>query len=164
MHWTRRFYRACIPWLACAAPVMCFVMSEQFSILDVKFRNGPEVECRTIVSSVTGAHIAGLPLRSGEEHTVSALQNLPTRVEQYFAGFAYVVIEPSLLPHSSGSLAGPKVEHMGFLFAPSRDEGLTVVWYESEGEPLLSAENRKKIEGLNWNSLAKRVEHEAYRT
>jgi hypothetical protein len=33
---------------------------QQFSILNIALQGGLEVECRTIVSSVTGGHIAGL--------------------------------------------------------------------------------------------------------
>ena len=115
------------------------------------------MECRTIVSSVTGGHIAGLPLRGGEEHTVVALQKLPARVQKHFGDVPHVVVEPELHAHSSGWLAGPKVEHMAFLFAPSRMQSLVVVWYEPAGEPIISPENRKRIEHLDWDSLAKKT-------
>jgi hypothetical protein len=139
-------------------------MSEQFSILNLSFRDAPEVECRTIVSSVTGAHIAGLPLQRGEEHVPVALQKIPPRIYKHFGDVPHVVIEPELRSHSSGWLAFPKVEHMAFLFDPSHMQALAVVWYEADVEPLLSAENRKKIEQLDWRTLAKKVVHDAEKT
>jgi hypothetical protein len=132
-------------------------MSEQFSILNLGLQGGPELECRTIVTSVTEAHIAGLPLRAGEEHTVVDLQKLPARVQKHFGGVPYIVVEPELRAHSSDWLAAPKVEHMALLFAPSRMHSLVVVWYETADEPMLSPENRKRIEQLDWDSLAKKT-------
>jgi hypothetical protein len=139
-------------------------MSEQFSILKLSFQNTSEVECRMIVSAVTGAHIAGLPLRSGEEQIPVALQKIPARIHKYFGDVPHVVIEPELKSHSSGWLAFPKIEHMGLLFDPSGLRTLAVIWYEAEAEPVLSAENRNKIERLDWAALAKKAVHEAEKT
>ena len=47
---------------------------------------------------------------------------------------------------------------MAYLFAPSREQALIVVWYEFEAEPVLSPENRKRIELLDWNARARGVE------
>jgi hypothetical protein len=132
-------------------------MSEQFSILNITLRSGAEVECRTIVSSVTGAHIAGLPLHGGEEHTVVTLQKLAPRIQKHFGDVPHVVIEPQLQARSSGWLAAPKIEHMAFFFAPLHSQALVVVWYEPAGEPLISPENQKRIEQLDWKSLARKV-------
>ncbi len=132
-------------------------MSEQFSILNLVLQNAPEVECRSIVTSVTGAHTAGLPLHRDEEHTVVALQKIPARIQKHFGDVPYVVLKPDLQSHSSGWLAAPKVEHMAFLFAPSRMQALAVVWYEPDLEPLISEENRRRIERLDWDKLAKKV-------
>jgi hypothetical protein len=133
------------------------VMSEQFSILNLALQAGPELECRTIVSSITGAHIAGLPLRGGEEHTVVTLQKLPGRVQKHFGDVPHVVLERELHAHCSGWLAAPKIEHMALLFAPSSTQSLVVVWYEPASEPIISPENRKRIERLDWDSLAKKA-------
>jgi hypothetical protein len=137
---------------------MLSVMSEQFSIFSIALQSGLEVECRSVVSSITGAHIAGLPLQRGEEHTVVALQKLPARIQRHFGDAPHVVLEPELRPHSAAWLSAPKVEHMALLFAPSRMQSLVVVWYEPAGEPLMSTENRKRIEHLDWDSLAKNCE------
>jgi hypothetical protein len=139
-------------------------MSEQFSILELAFRNAPEVECRMVVSSVTAAHLAGLPLRDGEEHTPILIQKLSARVSKHFGDVPHVVIEPQLRRHPSGYLAFPKIEHIALLFAPFAMQALAVVWYEADSQLLLSAENRKKIELLDWNALAKRVEQDAEKT
>lgn len=133
-------------------------------MLKLSFREAPEVECRAIVSSVTGAHIAGLPLHTGEEHVPVLLQKIPARIYKHFGDVPHVVIEPELKSRSSGWLAPPKIEHMAFMFDPSGMKALAVVWYEADVEPLVSAENRKKIEGLDWNTLAKKVVHEAEKT
>jgi hypothetical protein len=132
-------------------------MPEQFSILRLAFPSGPDVECRAILSSITGAHIGGFPLHVGEEHTVVALQRLPARVQKHFGEVPHVILEPKLQTRSSGWLASPKVEHIGFFFAAARSQALVVVWYESDAEPLMCAENRRRFEQLGWDSLAKNV-------
>jgi hypothetical protein len=139
-------------------------MSDQFSLLKFSLQHAPQVECRTIISSITGAHLAGLPLRSGEEHTPIALQKLPARIRKHFGDVPHVVIEPMLKPHSSGWLAFPKVEHIALLFDPSRMQALAVAWYETEAEPLISPENLKRIEQLDWTARAMSVGHEAETT
>lgn len=140
-------------------------MSEQFSILGLKFQGVPEVECRMIISSVTGAHIAGLPLRADEEQFPLDLQRLPSRIHKHFGDVPYVVIEPQLKSRKATSwLAFPKVEHMAFLLDPESMLELVVIWYEDDSQPLISADNRRNIERIEWHSVAKKMIHETART
>jgi len=133
-------------------------MSEQFSILSLLLKNAPDVESRMIVTSVTGAHIAGLPLHAGEVRLPLGLQKIPARIHRHFGDVPHVVIEPELKSHSfSSNLSFPKVEQMSFMLDPDSMRALVVVWYGDDSECLLSAENRRKIEFIDWNSVAKKV-------
>jgi hypothetical protein len=117
-----------------------------------------------IVSSVTGAHMAGLPLKTGEADIPLGLQKVPTRVCKHFGEVRYVVIEPELVRHSAEWFVFPKIEHMAFFLAPATTQTLVVVWYETNLEPLVSAENRQKIAKLDWSALVNREPHVAEKT
>ena len=98
--------------------------------------------------------MVGLPAQSGEAKMAIGWQKIPDKIRRFFGEIPYAIIEPELKRHPKGCLQFPKIEHIAFLLSSDMTQGLAVIWYEDELEPVLSEENLKRIACLDWKSLA----------
>ena len=128
------------------------------SLRDIEIEGAPPLQCRGVLSSVTFAHIAGLPLTPDHDIDPVRMQKLDSRVSKHFGDVPHHVIPPELLPHESGVLAFPKVERMAFLLSEETSEALVLVWFEPEDEVFMSESNLTKLKQLNWANLARPVD------
>ncbi len=125
------------------------------SLRDIEISGAPPLQCRAVFSTVTFAHVAGLPLKPNDEINPVNLQKLETRVPKQFGNVPFHVLQPELVKHYSGTFAFPKVERMAFLLAEDTSEALVLVWYEPEDDCFMSDDNVRKLKKVQWHEHAR---------
>ncbi|MCX6997819.1 MAG: hypothetical protein NTV49_12220 [Kiritimatiellaeota bacterium] len=128
------------------------------TLREIQIDGAPPLQCRTVVSSLTFAHIAGIPFKPEDGGNHVGLQRLETRVPRQFGKVPYCVLDPELIPQPSGTLAFPKVERMAFLLAEDTAEALVMVWFGREDTVFMSDGNMKQLNAIHWQDHARRIE------